>query len=91
MIKLNLLDESEIPQDTRDLKMKPKMSLGSSKVQKWLILGPVITGVVYLCFLGFYFIGVRGPVNKLKHDIAENNKLISQLKPKVKESQEASE
>jgi Tfp pilus assembly protein PilN len=90
MIRLNLLDESERPKTTQEIGVKPtKLTLGSSKIQKGIIWGSVGVAVVYVAFLGYYFIGVRAPLEKYRARNAENKKTLAQLKPRVQEANEA--
>ena len=85
MIQLNLLDEKDIPKDELDTPEKGKKK---SKGVNWFVLGPCIGGLLYILFMVYYFVGVKGPLGDVSDEYRSMQSEFRGLEPKVKEHAE---
>ena len=88
MIKLNLMDEAEI---ARNLQQSGGFSVSSNSASKrpnWFVMGPAIAAVLYLCFLGYYFVAIKGPLSEMVVEVQDCDKKLATLKPKAAETRE---
>ncbi|MBN2143031.1 MAG: hypothetical protein JW774_00250 [Candidatus Aureabacteria bacterium] len=89
IVKLNLLDESEIPKETSSEMVSVEAVVTHAGGKNWLIMGPAILAGIFLCYAFYYFFFVKMPLNKIRNEITVNENILSELKPQVAEAEEA--
>lgn len=87
MIRINLLDESEIPKGGIETDTVKIVGSGGSEQQFKKILTGMIAGFagVLLVYVLYYFFSVGGALGDLELEFAANAKKVGELEPKVNE------
>jgi len=87
MINLNLLNEKDIPANLSSGKASvEKINYSGSKKNKLLIIIPLVSFVIYLGILAYYFFVVRAPLADLKDQIRSNKASLVKLTPQAEET-----